>query len=187
MSQFTAASAAHVEGLDVPETLRGADLQGDVKLSGVPEGFVRHSRRSGLTDPWEPIYARQTADALVLAVRAAEPHCNARGFVHGGLISALADNAMGLSCRLRLLRDKGDDFLAGLVTVTLDVDFLEAAESGAWLRFETDFIRAGSTLCFAESSVTANGTICARARARFRVIRPHSQPSPDANTHPEED
>jgi len=30
----------------------------------------------------------------------AKPHTNSRGLIHGGLISALADNAMGYSCAL---------------------------------------------------------------------------------------
>jgi acyl-coenzyme A thioesterase PaaI-like protein len=64
----------------------------------VPEGFERHTRRSGLTEPWEPIYARRSTDGVSLAIRAGAAHANSRGFVHGGLITALADNAMGLSC-----------------------------------------------------------------------------------------
>ena len=145
-------------------------------MSEAPQGFSRHSRRSGLTDPWEPIYARETESALILAICAAAPHCNARGFVHGGLISALADNAMGLSCRKQLMLQKNEGFLGGLVTVTLIVDFLETAKAGAWLAFETDFVRTGATLCFAECSVTADGAVCARAQARFRVIKSPSPP-----------
>ena len=34
----------------------------------VPEGFMHHTRKSGLTDPWEPIYAVSlTADFLATA------------------------------------------------------------------------------------------------------------------------
>ena len=32
----------------------------------IPEGFERQSRRSPLTDPWEPIYSKQTPDAIIL-------------------------------------------------------------------------------------------------------------------------
>jgi acyl-coenzyme A thioesterase PaaI-like protein len=66
--------------------------------TGIPEGFEPQSRRSPLTDPWEPIYSKQTPDAIILGLRLATPHTNARGFVHGGLIAALADKAMGHSC-----------------------------------------------------------------------------------------
>ncbi len=45
----------------------------------IPEGFERQSRRSPLTDPWEPIYSKQTPDAIILGLRLATPHTNARG------------------------------------------------------------------------------------------------------------
>ena len=34
-------------------------------VSDIPEGFERQSRRSPLTDPWEPIYSKQTPDAII--------------------------------------------------------------------------------------------------------------------------
>jgi acyl-coenzyme A thioesterase PaaI-like protein len=50
----------------------------------MPVGYERHARRSPLTDPWEPIFARVTVDAVQLALEIQEAHCNARGFAHGG-------------------------------------------------------------------------------------------------------
>lgn len=134
-------------------------------LAEAPAGFERHDRRSPLTDPWEPLWRRLTADAVILGLRARDAHCNSRGFVHGGLISALADNAMGLSCVRRL----GE--VSSLVTVNLNVDFLGAAQQGQWLAFETVFVKPGGTLCFTQAFVTADGEPCARANAVFRVVR----------------
>jgi len=131
----------------------------------IPEGFERHDRKSPVTDPWEPLYRRLSGDTVVLALRAGAAHCNSRGFVHGGLISALADNAMGLSCARRL----GD--LASLVTVNLTVDFLGSALTGQWLEFDTMFVKPGGTLCFTQAFVTADGQPCARTNAVFRVVR----------------
>ena len=101
----------------------------------------------------------------MLGLRAGLAHTNSRGFVHGGLISALADNAMGLSCA----RTLGD--VASLVTVNLTVDFLGSALEGQWLEFDTVFVKPGSTLCFTQAFVTADGQPCARANAVFRVVR----------------
>ena len=101
---------------------------------------------------------------MVLGLRAARAHTNSRGFVHGGLIGALADNAMGLSCG-RALGHAG-----GLVTVNLNVDFLGTALEGQWLEFDTVFVKPGRTLCFAQAFVTADGQPCARANAVFRVV-----------------
>jgi uncharacterized protein (TIGR00369 family) len=130
-----------------------------------PAGFAAHDRKSPLTDPWEPIYSRKTLGAVVLGLQADEAHTNSRGFVHGGLISALADNAMGLSC----WRTLGDG--ASLVTVNLSLDFLSAAKIGQWLEFDTVFVKPGATLCFAQAFVTADGEPCAKANGVFRVVR----------------
>lgn len=134
-------------------------------ILNAPEGFERHDRRSPVTDPWEPLYRRLSGDTVVLGLRAGAAHCNSRGFVHGGLISTLADNAMGLSCARRL----GD--LASLVTVNLTVDFLGSALTGQWLEFDTVFVKPGGTLCFTQAFVTADGQPCARANAVFRVVK----------------
>ena len=136
-----------------------------------PTGFAAHDRKSPLTDPWEPLYARKTERAVVLGMLAGPAHANSRGFVHGGLIGALADNAMGLSCA----RTTGH---AGFVTVSLSVDFLGSALEGQWLEFDTVFVKPGRTLCFAQAFVTADGKLCARADAVFRVLP--ARPGPDA-------
>jgi uncharacterized protein (TIGR00369 family) len=139
-------------------------------LSDVPAGFEPHTRKSGLTDPWEPIYARRTDEALILALRAGPAHVNSRGFVHGGLISALADNAMGLSCGVARAAGASEPAFGSLVTVSLAVDFVSTARVGQWLEFRTTYVKPGGTICFAQAFVTADDAICARANATFRVL-----------------
>ena len=135
-------------------------------MSDLPEGFAPHFRRSPLTEPWEPIYSRTTETSVVIGLRAGPAHLNSRGLVHGGLMTCLADNAMGLSCGLRL--SKGPR----LLTANLSIDFLSVASPGQWIQFETTFVRPGRTLCFAQAFVTADGEICARANGVFRVVEP---------------
>ncbi len=130
-----------------------------------PDGFAPHFRKSPVTDAWEPLFSRRAAGVIEIGFRAAPAHGNSRGFVHGGLISALADNAMGLSCGEAL----GDH--PSLVTVNLALDFLGAADLGQWVQVEPKLNRLGSTLCFAEALVTADGQPCAKAHATFRVLR----------------
>ena len=135
-------------------------------VSDIPDGFERHFRQSPLTDPWEPIYSRRTADAVIIALRLARPHTNSRGLIHGGLIAALADNAMGLSCGVKL---GGDG--PRLLTVGLAIDFIGTARIGQWLAVETDVIKTGGTLCFAQCFVMADGAAIARANGTFRVVK----------------
>ncbi|HET7889024.1 MAG TPA: PaaI family thioesterase [Bradyrhizobium sp.] len=130
----------------------------------VPDGFESHFRKSPLTDPWEPIYSRRTADAVVIGLRLATPHTNSRGLIHGGLIAALADNAMGLSCGVKLDGPR-------LVTVSLAVDFIGTAAIGQWLAVESEVIKTGGTLCFAQCRISADGAVIARANGTFRVIK----------------
>jgi uncharacterized protein (TIGR00369 family) len=130
----------------------------------IPPGFERQPRRSPLTDPWEPIYSKQTPDAIVLGLRLATPHTNARGFVHGGLIAALADKAMGYSCGHKM----GGG--ASLVTVSMSIDFISSAQTRQWLTVETDVIKTGSTICFAQCLVKADDVVIARGNATFRVV-----------------
>src|SRR3979490_1473276 len=130
----------------------------------IPEGFERQSRRSPLTDPWEPIYSRQTPDAIILARRRGPPHPKARGLVQGGLIAALADKAMGHSCGHKM---RG---AYSLVTVSMSIDFISSAQIGQWLTVETDVIKTGTTICFAQCFVKADDVVIARANGTFRVV-----------------
>ncbi len=135
-------------------------------MEEVPEGFTPHFRKSPLTDPWEPLYSRVEDQAVIIGLRAEEQHCNSRGFVHGGLISALADNALGLSCA------KQHEPAGGLVTVSLNMEFLKAARIGKWLEFVTSFTKTGRTLDFAQGHVTADSERCALVSATFAVPTP---------------
>ena len=133
-------------------------------VADIPGGFARHSRRSPLTDPWEPLYSKRTDRAVIIGLRLREPHTNGRGLIHGGLIAALADNAMGHSCAHVM------GGASSLVTIGLAVDFVDAAQVGQWLTVETDVIKTGSTICFAQSFIKADDLVIARANATFRVV-----------------
>lgn len=135
----------------------------------VPEGFERHFRRSGLTDPWEPLYSRQLKDRVQMGLFLAEQHCNSRGLVHGGLIAALADNSMGLSCAFALAA-AGRDVKGGLVTVSLGTDYLGSAKLGEWLQFDPEPIKVGGSICFARAIVHSNETPVAMANATFKIL-----------------
>ncbi|MFM9936220.1 MAG: PaaI family thioesterase [Novosphingobium sp.] len=135
----------------------------------LPHGFAPHFRQSPLTDPWEPLYSQRTGAAVMIGLRAGPAHTNSRGFVHGGLIVALADNAMGLSCAQTLVDQTSGH--PGLVTVNLSIDYLGVARTGQWLQIEPEVIKLGASLCFAQALITADGEPCARANATFKVMR----------------
>ncbi len=107
---------------------------------------------------------RQLREAARLTFGASQP-CNGHGLIHGGLIAALADNAMAYSCAHQM------GWTSYLPTVSLAVDFVGTANVGPWLTVETDVIKTGSTICFAQSFIKADDVVIARANATFRVVR----------------
>lgn len=135
----------------------------------MPIGYERHTRRSLLTDPWEPLFARETADAVQLALEIREAHCNSRGFAHGGLISSLADNAMGMSAVRIARRKQGAEKTDG-VTVALTLDFIDTARVGDCVEFFPTVLKVGHTLAFVDCRVVCGERLIARGNATFRML-----------------
>jgi uncharacterized protein (TIGR00369 family) len=135
-----------------------------MEVSAAPLGFAPHFKRSPVTDPWEPIFSCRHETGVQLGLWVREAHCNSRGFLHGGVIAALADNAMGLSC-------VGVQASArSAVTVSLNVDYLATAKPGQWLQIAPRVVKCGRTLGFADALITADGEPIARATATFRML-----------------
>jgi uncharacterized protein (TIGR00369 family) len=136
----------------------------------VPEGFSPHFRKSPLTEPWEPLFSKVGEASVVIAIRARTAHCNSRGFLHGGLVSSLADNAMGLSV-VESLKAQGTDRARSGSTVNLVVDFLTSAQVGQWIEFVPRVLKVGKSLGFVDCVVLADAVPIARANATFRLYQ----------------
>jgi uncharacterized protein (TIGR00369 family) len=93
-----------------------------------------------------------------------EVHCNSRGFLHGGVVAALADNAMGLSCVL------SNQAARSALTVSLNLDYVATARIGQWLQIDPRVVKTGTTLGFVDALVSADGEIMVRAAATFRML-----------------
>ena len=115
-----------------------------------------------------------------------EAHCNGRGFVHGGLIAALADNAMGLSCGLvggtiaipgepsspdtqSAAAHPAEAPRRGYLTVGLTVDYLATGRPGQWFEVRPRVIRVGRRMAFADALIEIDGKTAARASASFQA------------------
>ena len=129
----------------------------------VPEGFVPYENQGPFLEHIGPILVHQEGDELVLAIRAEERHTNHRGTVQGGLLSTFADFALGRAIE----RDAEDD--KDRATVSLTVDFIKPAQPGDWIESRTRVDRVGSTLSFADCSLTVEGKEIVRARAVWIV------------------
>jgi uncharacterized protein (TIGR00369 family) len=132
----------------------------------VPADFQPHFRASPVTAPWEPLYSRAREAAIDIGFEVREAHCNARGFLHGGVLAALCDNAMGLSM-YRVLNDEQ----IGIVTTNLAIDYIASAQIDQFVQIEPRVIRAGGSTGVCDALVTVDGSPIARANASFRLMR----------------
>ena len=129
----------------------------------VPEGFAPYPDQGPFLEEVGPIHVREDAPELTLGLRAEQRHTNHRGTVQGGLLSTFVDYAMGRAIE----HDAEDDH--DRATVSLTVDFLKPAQPGDWIESRTQVDRVGSTLSFADCSLTVDGREIVRARAVWVV------------------
>ena len=138
-------------------------------MATIPVGFAPHVRSSAVTKPWEPIYAHEIEGITRLGLVVGEAHCNSRGFLHGGVIAALADNAMGLT----LGRFLGGT--QGIVTTALALDYMGSGKPGQWLEIvprivAPNLVKSGKGSAIIDAIISADGIVIARANATFRVL-----------------
>jgi acyl-coenzyme A thioesterase PaaI-like protein len=139
-------------------------------------GFAPHDRRSPVTDAWRPLWSRRTSGAVEIGFDVATCHCNGRGILHGGVLAALADNAMGLSLGQALeMCARGDASgepgnVSGIFTTTLTLDYVGMARVGQRIIISPRVIHLGKGSSVVDALVTCDGTVIARANAAFRVL-----------------
>ena len=129
----------------------------------VPAGFVPYPNQGPFLEYIGPIHVREGANELTLGLRAEDRHVNHRGTVQGGVLSTFADFALG-----RGIEADAEDGKER-ATVSLTVDFLKPGKPGDWIESRTRVDRVGSTLAFADCSLTVEGREIVRARAVWVV------------------
>jgi acyl-coenzyme A thioesterase 13 len=128
-----------------------------------PDGFKPFDNQGPFLEAIGPVCVRQADDGQTFGLRAEERHANHRGTVQGGLLSTLADFALGRA--IEADAEDGKD----RATVSLTVDFLKPARPGDWIESRTTVDRVGGTLSFADCSLTVDGREIVRARAVWVV------------------
>jgi uncharacterized protein (TIGR00369 family) len=128
-----------------------------------PAGFRPFDNQGPFLEAIGPVHVRDGDDGQTFGLRAEERHANHRGTVQGGLLSTLADFALGRA--IEADAEDGKD----RATVSLTVDFLKPARPGDWIESRTTVDRVGSTLSFADCSLTVDDREIVRARAVWVV------------------
>jgi uncharacterized protein (TIGR00369 family) len=128
-------------------------------------GFSPHERTSPYLDLIGPILSRRTDAGLEFALTIDERHVNARGLAHGGVLSALADVAMGYAT------SSSQDPAPYLITASLTVSFAGAVRIGEAVVARVDVHRIGRRMAFANCYLTSAERRVVHASAVFANAR----------------
>src|SRR6188474_3680939 len=127
-----------------------------------PPGFAPLFRTSPFLETVGPLFYRRDPErGLIIGLRIAEKHANARGIAHGGLLVTLADIALGYRTAF------GQDPPAALITANLTADFAGAAKIGDWVEAHVDVQKVGGRLAFANCYLKVGDERIVHASAVF--------------------
>lgn len=131
----------------------------------MPEGFVPLAFGGPYFRALGPMYGRrQEGGGLIIGLRIAESHLNIQGFTHGGMLTTLADGALGLN--LAIARGQR----GAQVTVSLTADFLSSARLGDWLEARVAITRMGQRLAYANCDLMVGSRQVLRSSAVFAFV-----------------
>ncbi|MEM7220267.1 MAG: PaaI family thioesterase [Pseudomonadota bacterium] len=144
----------------------------------VPEGFKPLDSASPFNQLVGPYYAQRRGDAIVVGLRLEDKHCNTRGRLHGGMVSAIFDIALGHNVGLEIVRAQGEDdskFDTGvpggaLVTVSLNTEYLGTAQRGDWIEAHATVQRTGRSLVFGNTELWNGAQRIAKGNGIFRIF-----------------
>lgn len=126
-----------------------------------PAGYVplHASAYVTLLGPW--YYAKDSHGILSLGLYITEKHLNALGIVHGGMLTSLADTALGMAIY------EAHTSSGPMVTASLSMEFIESAKLGDWVESRVDIERIGKRLSYANCFLHAAGKRILRASGVF--------------------
>lgn len=130
------------------------------------EGWMRDDTDIPFMRHVGPTWYRQDADGIEYGfMPCAEVHGNLYRRLHGGMISAFADYALGHAC-----------WVAGggetpHVTVHLGIDFMAAGDPAQWTTCRVTTVRKTRSLAFMRGEIWAGGTCLATANGVWKAVR----------------
>lgn len=123
---------------------------------GLPDGF-RHYAGDPAEDRIGPFFYRPADGYVEAAIKLEAHHCNAFGSAHGGVLLTLADYTACLAG----MRDEQD----AVATVSLNADFVSAAQSGMLLIGTGRCTRPGKRTLFTQVEIRSGETVVMTASA----------------------
>jgi len=132
----------------------------------IPEGYRPLHHGGPYFRALGAIYIRPHADGRggVVALRIAPHHLNVQGVTHGGMLTTVADGALGINIAMARGRRQAQ------VTVSLTADFLSGARVGEWLEAHVTVTRMGRNLAYANCDLRVGERHVLRSSAVFAFV-----------------
>jgi uncharacterized protein (TIGR00369 family) len=119
-----------------------------------------------------PVWRRHEGEQLTLALLTGRQHANRNGVVHGGVIVALADHALGMVS----LAQTGCSRQA---TISLNVQFVSPAALGDFIEVEAEIIRQTRTVVFPRGLLRVGPRVIATAEGIWKILGSRERTAPD--------
>ena len=130
-----------------------------------PVGFAEMQRKGEYWRMSGPYFGRARDGGADQAFFADARHCNAQGFVHGGMLSAFLDGLLSQAVRLATHDPT-------VVTLHLSVDFLAMARKDERVIGESLVTRQTRDVVFVEGRLHSGGRDVVRGSGLFKPTRP---------------
>jgi len=115
----------------------------EIAALAAPQPFRLSVRRGPFTTHNGPWFHWAENDEWRQGVRLMDRHCNSRGIVHGGFLSAFADGLAATTVFRDLKRSS--------VTIKLNTEFLRSAKSGEWLQGTAKLVKGTGKMAFVDA------------------------------------
>ena len=138
------------------------DLTQMTSVTVVPDGFTPIFMVEPFTTLIGPIYSKPDgADMFRLGFRVAEAHLNIERVVHGGMLSTVADQAIGIN--VAHANNQSNDVL----TIHLSVDFISPAVLDDWVEASVTLSKISGRVRFGNCELRVGERLVLKASAIF--------------------
>jgi uncharacterized protein (TIGR00369 family) len=120
---------------------------------------------SGFPSLLGPLWAKHEADGWAYGLLAEPGHCNRRNVIHGGVLTALADHALGLVAWEAAGRQP-------CATIQLDTHFVAAVLPGSFIEGRGQIVRVTRSVTFMRGALTVAGQEVLTANGIWKVLGP---------------
>jgi uncharacterized protein (TIGR00369 family) len=127
------------------------------------EGWIIRNDEPGFMVLIGTLWQRGEGQDLTFGFLAEEKHLNRRGVVHGGMLMAFADQALGLTAR---------ELTGGVpqATIQLDTHFIAPAVAGEFISVKAEVVRRTRSVLFMRGTLGVGERSVASSQGIWKVL-----------------